>query len=231
MNQLYCYHVLLLYNNHVFQKKTIGIIKFPNSRIITPKNSYNITYKFLSIKEPEKIIKPSYGYYLSLFHHNYYDLKMKNIYKFEEYSEDMLMNTYMDYYKHQNLKNYDLLFIPNFGLKFDNSFNKKLSRYIDTLHIDNKTCLIKLFMNSDEREKNLSVNEGWFIPEWLNKSSKGLGGILIPPHVLEAIYIMNVYMHHLNRVDLLIEHYCEINKMKVFVPEFNIVDIPNNIYN
>ena len=204
--------------------RTIGIIPFPNSKFYVLKNSSGLTYHSLPFKYSLRILKPSYGYYQGFFHF-YYNNTVENQYSFENYKEDMLLNNEIFKYYTQELNKYDYIFIPTIGMKIDDDFNEKLSDFVDLIDQYRKElCFGKIFMDIETRKFFELENSDWFIPKWESKISKDIEGIIFPPSLLESLYILNGHIHFLNRIDVLFQHYCEIENKKVFIPKKNLID-------
>ena len=190
----------------------------------------NSTYHSLPFEYTLRILKPSYGYFQGLFHF-YYNNTIENKYSFENYKEDMLLNNEIFKYYTQELNKYDYIFIPTIGMKIDDVFNEKFSDFIDLIDKYRKElCFGKIFMDIKTR-KNLKMEDSdWFIPKWESKITKDIEGIIFPPSLLESLYILNGHIHFLNRIDVLFQHYCEIENKKVFIPKKNLIERTKNIF-
>ena len=213
-------------------KLQIGLLSLPGSKIIHPKESYGIKYGILNKKDPGErgILKK--GYYDSLSHH--YDKNIDKNYTFEKYRDDMLFYRDIDGFSLDEIKNYDYIFIPPIGFRIDDDFNENLIAYMETNNIKktDEMCYIQLFtMKNDKKIKSLMNNENYFIPLWPEKHVKQIEGILFPPTLYDSVFWMFRFIHYLNRVDVVFQHYCEIFGKKVYIPNEDYFKLDYSIFN
>lgn len=220
--------------NEPLSKKhyTIGIFPIPGIKMPTFAQHEYIKFIPLQIdKSKQNNCWANMGYYISLYGFEYRK-DDKDIYPFKLYQEDITLHYDFVEFGKNKLDKFDLLFIPPVGVTFDTTFVNNFYEFIHKAsHQYPNFCSLQTYMTKKDRMKNNMYDTNHvFKPNWPNSQFKMFGGIVIKPHIPEALNKFMVSTHYLNRYDYLLQHYCETVDEPIIVSPYNFYTIPSNAY-
>ena len=153
---------------------------------------------------------------------------------FEQYREDIVLSqAFYQYIGESKLKEYDFVYIPHFGMKFDDKtlnniysfINEASQKYPDA-------CYYQSYMNESDRKRIQfdNGNKQTYHPQIPNNYQRSYGGMLFKPSKFEDMSEFELLYYYTGRYDVGLQIHCEIDDGYVVVSNENVVDIPSINY-
>ena len=209
-------------NNSLEQQPIkIGVFQFPGLKINSIKNKTNIELIFIdnNVKNPRELF-PHHSNFEIIF-----DFGVRNKpsdYNFESYKEDISLSLpFYEQYQNTYLDELDFIFIPPFGMKFNDEFVDSLVEIVEDLETKfEQYCFLKTHLTQKDKQKiqskynfsEIKVN----YPETMFEMS---GGILIKPQNFRRLEFHSRTLYHIDGLDGNLQVFCDI------------IDLPIIIYN
>ena len=210
------------FGNEIRLTKTIkiGILGFPSTKYNICKNTDSIYIENIGLDlSTDTNVFPQISKYKSLFDFNIKN-KTKDIdYKFENYRDDISLSTGFYFLnKTIELENYDYVFIPPIGLKFDEKYLNNL--YEKLIHIQKHTFNHCFYQISSSIGKGIIENVENFVsvqskyPDSLKYISNG---ILLKPQTLRRMEFFGRSLYYIDRFDKNLHVFCEIGNIPILL--------------
>ena len=199
---------------------TVAIISFPGTKY-NIKESKKISVSFISDEVIfDRNLFPSMSKFNVIFDYGLRNKTTEKQYIFENYREDISLS--LDFYfllKLAKLDEYDFVFIPPIGMKFNEEIlNELYEEIIYVKHNFKKYCYVNTLYtqhkNNEMVENNHFTELKSLYPQTIFSS---FGGILIKPQQMRRMEYFGRVFFHIDRFDRNLQIFCDIGDLPIIL--------------